>query len=174
MTTTMDNPTTTHLAFMYGTLKSTEANHRVLFDKDPAGVAFVGQGQTAELFPLVVTTPFNIPFLLYKEETGKQVQGEIYQISERTLNLLDDFEGHPDFYERRKVKAELLTDSEGRPLDDSPKLVDVWLYGLPRFKKSLLELPYLPTYKGDGVVAPKYKVYSPDIDGPLDKYLHEV
>ena len=64
----------THLAFMYGTLKTTEANHKVLFSRDPAGVTFVGEGQTVDLYPLVVTTPFNIPFLLHKENAGKVSQ----------------------------------------------------------------------------------------------------
>ncbi|GFR79994.1 gamma-glutamylaminecyclotransferase [Elysia marginata] len=164
----------THLAFMYGTLKTTEANHKVLFSRDPAGVTFIGEGQTVDLYPLVVTTPFNIPFLLHQENAGKKIHGEIYQISETTLRLLDEFEGHPDFYERRKVKAELLTDADGHHLRDGPKVLDVWLYCLPRFKKDLLDLPYLSTYRGDGVVAPKYKTYTPDIDGRLDKYLHEL
>ena len=61
----------THLVFMYGTLKATEANHKVLFSRDPSGVSFKGEGQTLDLYPLVVTTPFNIPFLLQKENTGK-------------------------------------------------------------------------------------------------------
>ncbi|KAK3761465.1 hypothetical protein RRG08_045692 [Elysia crispata] len=164
----------THLAFMYGTLKTTEANHKVLFSRDPAGVTFVGEGQTVDLYPLVVTTPFNIPFLLHKENAGKKIQGEIYQVSEATLRLLDEFEGHPDFYERRKVKAELLTDAALEPLGEGAKPVDVWLYCLPRFKKSLLDLPYLSIYRGDGVVAPEYKTYQPDVDGRLDKYLHEL
>lgn len=163
----------THLAFMYGTLKTTEANHKVLFSKDPEGVTYLGEGQTVDLYPLVVTTPFNIPFLLHKENSGKRIHGEIYQISEKTLSLLDEFEGHPNFYERRKVKAEFKTDAEGHSLGNDSKIVDVWLYCLPRFKKSLLDLPYLSTYRGDGVVAPEYKTYIPDVDGRLDKYLHE-
>ncbi|RUS90326.1 hypothetical protein EGW08_001924 [Elysia chlorotica] len=231
------------LTFMYGTLKRTEANHQVLYSRDPAGVTFLGEGRTVDLFPLVVTTPFNIPFLLHKENTGKVsysgggrrgaelgpvpasgdhalqhpvpvAQGEHWEgelshrggwveegrsldlyplvvttpfnipfllhkentgkVSKATLELLDEFEGHPDFYERRKVKAELLTDASGRCVEKSAKQVDVWLYCLPRFKESLLDLPHLSTYRGDGVVAPEYKTYQPDVDGRLDKYLHEL
>ncbi|GFR79186.1 gamma-glutamylaminecyclotransferase [Elysia marginata] len=164
----------THFVFLYGTLKTTEPNHHVLFRRDPEGVTFVGEGQTVDLYPLIVTTPFNIPFLLDQEHTGKKILGEIYEINETTLELLDEFEGVPDFYDRKKVKVQLRADAKGQPISDNPKHLDVWLYCLPRFKRSLLDLPHLSNYRGDGVLAPKYNTYQPEIDGRLDMYLKDV
>ncbi|CAG5131217.1 unnamed protein product [Candidula unifasciata] len=120
-----------HLVFMYGTLKSGEANHKQLFAKGADGSVFLGHARTVSRFPLIVTTPFNIPFLLHKEGLGHRIKGELYLIDDETLKHIDWFEGHPHWYERRQIKAELLTDSLGNKLD-KPETLQVWLYGLSR------------------------------------------
>ncbi|CAI2349549.1 unnamed protein product [Caenorhabditis sp. 36 PRJEB53466] len=54
--------------FVYGTLKTGEPNHKVLSETD-GEYRFISSGSTAQRFPLVVGTKFNIPFLL--DEPGK-------------------------------------------------------------------------------------------------------
>ena len=49
--------------FTYGTLKRGEPNHHVLNHN----VTFVGEGWTAKSYPLVVISPFFVPFLLDKD-----------------------------------------------------------------------------------------------------------
>ncbi|BFZ17419.1 hypothetical protein BsWGS_20458 [Bradybaena similaris] len=162
-----------NIAFVYGTLKSGEANHHQLFAKGPNGSVFLGNGMTVSQFPLIVTTPYNIPFLLHKEGSGKRIKGELYLIDDDTLKYLDLFEGHPQWYERRLVKAKRFTDSQGNKLD-KPETLQVWLYGLPRFKKSLLELPQLEAYRDkDREIDKRYRPYNPEKDGSLIPYLFD-
>lgn len=86
------------LVFVYGTLKRNEPNHHVI---DPAkhsceqttGVSkFIGPARTENLFPLVIGTRFNIPFLLDRPGVGKSVLGEIYEVDEKVLKKLDALE----------------------------------------------------------------------------------
>ena len=72
-----------NLVFIYGTLKSTGCNHHELFQKMPQDPKrrrtlsqthqqsqYVGWAVTEECFPLVIATPFNIPFVLLKPGLG--------------------------------------------------------------------------------------------------------
>ncbi|XP_005107342.1 putative gamma-glutamylcyclotransferase CG2811 [Aplysia californica] len=135
----LDPNTHPHLAFVYGTLKTTEPNHRHMFAKGAAGSQLVGRARTVEKFPLIVATPYNVPFLLLKEGTGNQITGELYRVNDETLAYLDWFEDHPAWYLRTKCQVTLLDEVKAEP-------VECWIYGLPKFKKSLLDLPFLEVY----------------------------
>ena len=56
------------LVFLYGTLKTGEANHNLLLLKGQCSLK--GKGITVEKYPLVVATRYNGPFLLYKPGIG--------------------------------------------------------------------------------------------------------
>ncbi|BFZ22230.1 hypothetical protein BsWGS_25269 [Bradybaena similaris] len=160
-----------NIAFVYGTLKSGEPNHHQLFAKGPDGSVFLGYGRTMSRFPLIVTTPYNIPLLLLKKGSGQRIKGELYLINDDTLKYLDLFAAHTHWYERRRVKVKRFTDSQGNKLD-KPETLKVWLYGLPRFKKSLLKLPQLKVYRDkDREINKRYRPYNPEKDGSLDPYL---
>ncbi len=58
-------------AFVYGTLKKGEPNHYWLTDTANGTATFVGTGVTQNLFPLVIASRYNIPFLIDKQGTGK-------------------------------------------------------------------------------------------------------
>uniref|UniRef100_A0A0B6ZB80 Gamma-glutamylcyclotransferase family protein n=1 Tax=Arion vulgaris TaxID=1028688 RepID=A0A0B6ZB80_9EUPU len=162
-----------HLAFMYGTLKTGEPNHKQLFAKSPSGSALVGQARTLSKYPLIVTTPYNIPFLLHKEGSGHRIKGELYFINDETLKHIDWFEGHPNWYERRQIKVELLTDSDGNKLDQ-PNIVECWLYGLSRYKNSLLEMPQLEVYHDKEMeIHKRFQTYNPETDESLFHYLFD-
>ena len=56
-----------HVVFVYGTLKRTFPNHHLL--EENAGVEFIGNGVTCNKYPMVIDSPYNIPFMLY--DVGK-------------------------------------------------------------------------------------------------------
>lgn len=101
---------------VYGTLLSGEPNHGLLAD-----AAFVGLARTEPAFELVSLGPF--PAIVPGGRTV--VVGEVYAVDPPTLDSLDRLEGHPTFYQRRKLRlqngdevlAYLLTrdQARGRP-----------------------------------------------------------
>lgn len=56
--------------FVYGTLKSGEPNHH-WFSKGNGHYKLLCNAQTAEKFPLIIATEYNIPFLLYSPGNKK-------------------------------------------------------------------------------------------------------
>ena len=60
-----------HRLFVYGTLKRGLPNHGLLQDSQNGKAVFVGEGVTAEKYPLVVDPEFGIPFLLNNPGVGK-------------------------------------------------------------------------------------------------------
>jgi gamma-glutamylaminecyclotransferase len=66
--------------FVYGTLKRGEPNEHVMQNTDSGRSLFVGHAQMLMPHPLIVSTKFNIPFLLKDPGRGevifKQVFGE--------------------------------------------------------------------------------------------------
>ena len=86
--------------FVYGTLKRGQWNHGLL---DDAG--FVGGAVTANRHALRLD---GLP-MLDRHTAHSQVHGELYLVSQETLQSLDQLEGHPDFY-RRSVEPVILGD----------------------------------------------------------------
>ena len=56
--------------FVYGTLKSSCANHHLLNDTNNGIAEYVCSATTKEKYPLVVATDFYLPFLLNKPGVG--------------------------------------------------------------------------------------------------------
>ncbi|CAB4064470.1 GGACT [Lepeophtheirus salmonis] len=129
----------TQVVFVYGTLKRTEPNHHWILDKGDK-FQFLGRGRTQEKYPFVIASSFNIPYVLDKPGFGNQVFGEIYKATEDMLPHLDILEEHPRHYIRKTIPVELLKDG-----NDTEKM-NAWLYFLPKFRNSILELPYLAEY----------------------------
>ena len=61
---------------------------------------FITSAQTVIKYPLVIASKYNIPFLLDHPGFGHPIQGEVYEVDDLLLQILDDFEGHPEFYVR--------------------------------------------------------------------------
>lgn len=56
--------------FVYGTLKKNCPNNYVLENRDNGKAEFVCEARTEELFPLIVITEYEIPFLLEQAGIG--------------------------------------------------------------------------------------------------------
>lgn len=89
--------------FVYGTLKTNEANHHLIVDLSNGHAQLVGLGETIEKYPLTIATRYNIPFLLNVPGKGHCVSGEIYAVDDVKLKQLDAFEGVPRFYQRIEI-----------------------------------------------------------------------
>lgn len=83
--------------FTYGTLRRGECNNGLL---DVLRAEFLSTGQ---IRGEVLTANSGLPFLM--EGLGL-VDGDIYAVDGHALRFLDEFEGHPAWYERREVTTE--------------------------------------------------------------------
>lgn len=94
------------LIFTYGTLKRGFSNHPLLQDLIRSGDAsFVGTYHTAVKYPLVCG-PYKVPFLLNIPGSGNRVYGELYSVSTRGLERMDELEGiSRAHYERLPIKV---------------------------------------------------------------------
>jgi gamma-glutamylcyclotransferase (GGCT)/AIG2-like uncharacterized protein YtfP len=80
--------------FVYGTLMRGGTYHHLL-----AGARFIQQACTAPRYVLVDLGDY--PALLDGGET--RVAGEIYEVPEEMIAMLDALEGHPDYYRRTPI-----------------------------------------------------------------------
>lgn len=87
--------------FVYGTLKRGKSNHRLLENSTFLGrTAVKGKFKMVDLgwYPGVILNPdAKEPINLY---------GEVYRVSEETLDILDSLEGHPNYYCRNQIPTQ--------------------------------------------------------------------
>lgn len=115
---------------VYGTLKRGHANHRFLERAEYLGdVLFTGAIQLVDLgaFPGVVDRRLD------KSAPNSSVLCEVFAVSQEELRACDGLEGHPNFYERKKVHTPY-----GR----------AWLYMLPEVSRGTRYLDF-PAPAGD-------------------------
>jgi len=145
--------------FVYGTLKRGEPNHEVIRDARNGSAEYLGMAETVHRYPLVIASRYNIPFLVKAPDAGHKIIGEIFQVDETMLNFLDQFEGHPQYYERESIPIKWLD-----PPADSEE--SVWVYFLTKYKPFMLDLPFLQNYTSNGShnlpYVPRYKRNSED------------
>lgn len=85
--------------FVYGTLKRGYGNNRLL-TRD--GVIFVGEATTEDTFDMMNS---GFPVLVFNEDFGLPVKGEVYDIGDNTdiLRSLDALEGEGVMYDRTEI-----------------------------------------------------------------------
>ena len=83
------------LVFVYGTLKRGYGNNILLRNSD-----FLGE-DTIEDHTLVLEQAF--PYMV--ESKGDKVRGEVYEVDERTVRLLDSLEGYPHHYQKKEIST---------------------------------------------------------------------
>ena len=110
-----------NLIFVYGTLKKGFHNHHLLEQSE-----FVGSGWTVEKYALYHD---GIPYVV-KDEAISRIQGEVYSVDDDTLEVLDRFENHSEWYCREQVEV---------TMDLVDDLLVAWLYFNPDPKGELVE-----------------------------------
>lgn len=110
----------THLVFVYGSLMRGYSNHRLL---ERGRASYLGRATTRASYTLVDLVSF--PGMLEGGHT--RVRGEVYQIDSATLAHLDRLEGHPRFYQRKRVALGPFTRRLRTALTGS----GIWTYVLP-------------------------------------------
>lgn len=134
-----------HRVFVYGTLKSGQPNH---VHMESLGCHLVAAGHTEQAFPLVITSRWNLPFLLHVPGKGHQIYGEVYDVDDEGLEWLDQFEGHPLVYERDLVRVRMPLHADMRP--NHEQLCECWVYFLKSFEPSMLQLEMHSSYDSYG------------------------
>lgn len=84
-----------HLVFVYGTLKRGRGANRFLQTSE-----YLGEGFTVPKYRM---TGEGFPMIQLDDRSGHVVKGEIYRVNDMVLDTLDRYEGHPNFYTRKKI-----------------------------------------------------------------------
>mmetsp|Transcript_20420 Transcript_20420/g.61012 ORF Transcript_20420/g.61012 Transcript_20420/m.61012 type:complete len:625 (+) Transcript_20420:36-1910(+) len=124
-----------HLLFVYGTLKRGMHWHSKFLS---TGAHFVARATTADRFPLVVGQ-CGVPYLLFDVKgSGHRVEGELYRVTDDTLDGLDEYEGVGKFYYARPQIRVLPEGAESA--------VEASVYSMQESPQALRELEHLPSY----------------------------
>ncbi|KAI9582653.1 troponin C-akin-1 protein [Glossina fuscipes] len=126
--------------FVCGTLKYGQPSHSILSNNANGYAKYWCRATTAEKLPLVIATRYNIPFLLNKPGIGFYVTGEIYEVDNKMLKVLDDLEDCQDIYTREMLDMNIGV-GEGT--------VPCWVYLLQKYPEKLLKLEYLSSYENN-------------------------
>lgn len=112
------------LVFVYGTMKRGHSNHDYL-----SGARFVADVLTAPEFELVDLGDY--PAMVHGGET--RVSGELYAVSRRGIQWVDELEDHPEYFRRTRVRLDdgtevfgyLLSKDQGHPYPRIPS--GIWV-----------------------------------------------
>mmetsp|Transcript_43205 Transcript_43205/g.50051 ORF Transcript_43205/g.50051 Transcript_43205/m.50051 type:complete len:159 (+) Transcript_43205:46-522(+) len=111
--------------FVYGTLRKGFYNHHFL-EED---TEFIGKAKSVNEYKMTAREYIirggrkrAVPFVSKTPECS--ITGEIYEVSNNTLKLLDRLENHPFWYVREEVEFVLTEDNT----DGEPKVVKAWIY----------------------------------------------
>lgn len=102
---------------VYGTLKKNYGNYEALIEPylKNGKIKFIGSGKTKEKYKMYAS---GIPFVVQNEHLSN-IAVEVYDIKNKKILVdIDALEGHPQWYQRRKVPIIL----------DNGKEVQAWLY----------------------------------------------
>lgn len=84
--------------FAYGTLKRGFINEVYLKHSSLLGIA-----TTKHQYPMV-NTEGHFPYLIKDKGYGKHIKGELYEIDDITLKMLDALEHHPEIFIRGNIE----------------------------------------------------------------------
>ena len=65
--------------FVYGTLKKGEPNHYLLENETNGEKIYCGKCKSKIKFPLVISSRYNIPYVLDAPGQGNHIEGELYK-----------------------------------------------------------------------------------------------
>ncbi|WP_411991761.1 gamma-glutamylcyclotransferase [Agarivorans sp. DSG3-1] len=86
--------------FVFGTLKEGFPNHR-----SNRGVRFRSEFETIERYPLYLVGDRYSPWLILQKGSGSRVSGQVFQVSDEALAVMDKLERitEPDGYNRVEI-----------------------------------------------------------------------
>ena len=91
-----------NILFVYGSLKRGFDNHNILLQDS----RYLGKAITVDKFGMFQDTFGNYPYLI--SVPIMQIYGELYEIKSTALwKKLDEFEGVPDYYDRKRITVRL-------------------------------------------------------------------
>ncbi|KAL6725682.1 hypothetical protein Aduo_007718 [Ancylostoma duodenale] len=127
--------------FVYGTLKRGEPNASVMTETEGQH-RFVDTGRTKTPFPLIVGSKYNIPFVLNEPGKGYQIEGEVYEIDDVKLKVLDDLEAYPTLYWRQIESIVMENNTE----------ISAWIYLIRKWRPDIYEssTPMMSNYTSKG------------------------
>jgi gamma-glutamylcyclotransferase (GGCT)/AIG2-like uncharacterized protein YtfP len=110
-----------HLVFVYGSLRRGHSNHREM-----AGAALVRADARLVGYRRVL---YDSGYPAIHWRAGEEVTGELYEVDAAHLERLDEFEGCPEWYQRRDVVlvsgerafAYVVSSERGELLPDFPE-----------------------------------------------------
>lgn len=129
---------------VYGTLKTGQPNYFRMVNTSNGEAKFLGTARTVEKYPLVIAGKHSIPFLLNIPGEGQRVRGELYEVDDKMLSFLDDFENCPTMYQRTLVNLELdkgVTDGS---------ITEAFVYSTTTYKPDWTKLPTYENYDAYG------------------------
>lgn len=91
-----DNVFQDNLVAVYGTLKRGYSNYH----RNLTSSKYVGSGTTKDKYPLLVK---GLPYLIDECGKGHKVKVDVFKVTDSVMRDLDQLEGHPDWYRRKKV-----------------------------------------------------------------------
>ena len=91
--------------FIYGTLKRGFSNHEKIKDIS----TFVCDVKSKEKH-IMIDCGDGFPYLIKGSGIGFQILGELYEISEDDIHILDEFEGVPFLYSREEIEILIVDD----------------------------------------------------------------
>jgi len=118
--------------FVYGTLKrGCPAEHIIR----QAEGRFITTGFTQNKFRMMSTSSYPAIIL---DPRGHQVEGEIWEIPEWALDILDFYEGAPGFYIRKKIEI----------LGNDGRIYKAWVYLVPEPRATVFPYTIKPDNRG--------------------------
>ncbi|KAK2856999.1 hypothetical protein Q5P01_005734 [Channa striata] len=145
--------------FVYGTLKKGQPNQHQMLNSTNGTAKFLASALTTEKYPLVIAGKYNIPFLLNLPGQGRRVHGEIYEVDNKMLEFLDDFESVPTMYQRSVVKLEVkewVGEIEGEVTPSLGNITEAFVYSTTTYQPEWPSLPSHESYDAYGVHGLKY------------------
>ncbi|KAK6745496.1 hypothetical protein RB195_011925 [Necator americanus] len=127
--------------FVYGTLKRGEPNANVISETE-GKYRFIGVGRTKMPYPLVIGSKYNIPFVINEPGKGHQIQGEVYEVDDIKLKILDALEAYPTLYWRQVETIVMDNNTE----------ISAWIYLLRKWRPDIYEssTPMMSSYSSKG------------------------
>jgi gamma-glutamylcyclotransferase (GGCT)/AIG2-like uncharacterized protein YtfP len=111
--------TNTNHLFVYGTLMNGQGLNEMLTEG-----SYIGKAQTVMPFALFAA---GVPYMVRcaglwcdEHDTAQRVKGELWRVSDFTLALLDNLEGHPVAYRRSEIAVTPIPAEMIDPPDDWP------------------------------------------------------